>query len=105
MPLEIMAVCALATWRLSVALYMENGPWHVFDKLRYRAGAYLSVPESFWGKQLSCFWCISVWCGLLCGIAGFAWWPILLPLALSGAAMLLSGGGRIVWREMMDDSS
>jgi len=96
-----LAVAALATWRLSVAIWYEAGPWNIFLNLRTRAGAHEDPPQGFWAKQLACFWCVSLWCGLFCGIAAFLWWPMLVPLALSGAAVLLSGGGRIVWREMV----
>ena len=98
MPPEILVVCALATWRLAVIVWMGDS----FERVRYKAGVYLD-PQPFLGKQLGCFWCVTMYCAILCGIAGFLWWPILLPLALSGAAVLLSGGGRIVWREMVDD--
>ncbi|RPJ40037.1 MAG: DUF1360 domain-containing protein [Planctomycetaceae bacterium] len=98
---EILAVCVLATWRLAALFYFDAGPWDGFERLRYRAGVY-AEPRPFWGKLLGCFWCLTLWSGLLCGIAGFLWWPVLLPLALSGAAVLLSGGGRTIWRSMVE---
>ena len=100
--LEVLLVMALATWRISCLFFYDNGPWDVFERLRYRVGVY-KEPQPFWGKQFSCLWCMSLWAGLVCGIAGFLWWPILLPFALSGAAMLLSYGGRIIWKEMVED--
>jgi len=94
------AVMVLATWRVAVMFYMEAGPKDVFERLRYRSGVYKEEQyRGFWGKQLSCFWCISLWAGAFCALFGLLWWPVLLPLALSGAAMLLSYGGRIVWHE------
>lgn len=93
------AVMVLATWRIAVMFYMEAGPWDVFERLRFKAGVYLEIKTSFWGKQLDCFWCVSLWSGLACTVLGLLWWPMLLPAALSGAAMLLSYGGRIVWHE------
>ena len=84
-------VGVLACWRLAVLFYYENGPGNVFYRLRYRVGG-----------ALDCFWCVTLWTGLL--ITPFVvwfWWP-LLPLALSGGAMLLSQGGRVIWRQMMD---
>lgn len=101
MSLEILAVAALATWRIAVMLYFEHGPWDVWDRLRYRAGVY-EEPKPFWGKQLSCFWCCTFLAALVCAAIAWLWWYALLPFALSGAASLLSGGGRIIWREMVE---
>lgn len=96
----VIAVAALATWRLAVALWYEHGPWNAWDRLRYRAGVYLDPPP-FWGAQLKCFWCCTAWASLPVALVAWLWWPALVPLALSGAAMLLSGAGRIVWHEMV----
>ena len=97
-----LAVAALATWRLAVALYYEAGPWDMWDRLRYKAGAY-QEPPPFWGAQLRCFWCCTFLASLPCALVAWLWWPALVPFALSGAAMLLSGGGRIVWHKMVED--
>jgi len=95
-------VAALATWRLSVALYDGD----LFGPLRYRMGAYLTEDErGFWGSQLACFWCVTQWVALPCGVlALLPWdqWLILIWPALSGAAMLLAGGQRIVWHLITD---
>jgi hypothetical protein len=101
MPLEVLAVAALATWRIASMLYYDHGPWDCFERLRLWAGAYVE-PKGFWGKQLACFWCCTFWAALLCAVTAWLWWYALLPFALSGAAALLSGGGRIIWREMVD---
>lgn len=95
--LEWFVLVALATWRVAALFYYDRGPWDVFERLRYKAGVYAEF-KPFWGKQLDCFWCVSLWAGLVCGIAGFLWWPLLLPFALSGAAVLLSYGGRVLWK-------
>lgn len=85
------AVGVLACWRLAAMLYYENGPWNVFYNLRYK------VPGA-----MSCFWCLTLWTGLLVTpLVIWFWWP-LLPLAISGGAMLLSHGGRMIWRQMTD---
>jgi hypothetical protein len=94
-----LVVMALATWRIAALFFFDSGPWDVFERLRYLAGVYKD-PQPFWGKQLSCLWCCSLWSGLFCGICGIIWWPILLPFALSGAAMALSSGGRMLWHKM-----
>jgi hypothetical protein len=83
----------LGVWRVTHLLQAEDGPWDALFKLRKFAG------ESFFGKLLDCFYCLSLWVSL-----PFAWaigegWKhrLLLWLALSGAAILLeraSGGLR-----------
>lgn len=101
MPVEVLAVAALATWRIAAMLYYDAGPRDCFERLRYRAGVYVE-PKPFWGKQLGCFWCCTFLAALPCALLAWLWWPALLPFALSGAAALLSGGGRIIWREMVE---
>jgi hypothetical protein len=87
-------------------LYFEDdyGPFNValtFRKLLDR----LSAKSRFWtlvNSELHCFWCCAFWAALpVTAVVARGWrdW-ILLPFALSGAAILLSGGGRIIWRRM-----
>jgi hypothetical protein len=82
-------VGALATWCVAAFLYYHKA----FQWLRDRAQVYAlredGQPITWLGRQLACFWCVAFWVGL-----------ILWPLALTGAAMLLAGGGRIIWRAM-----
>lgn len=97
-------IAILATWRISAALFYE----YTFATVRDRAGVhYLGSdgrPITFWGKQLSCFWCVTTWVGSVVGIIAMTpAWPILVPFAISGGAVLLSGGGRTVWRLTKDD--
>ncbi len=92
---------SLATWRVSVALYYEYGPWDWFARLRTRAGVY-DPDKGFWGKQLSCFWCCSFWAALIVLLLWVLCWPFVVVLALSGAVTILAKGGRIIWREMSD---
>jgi len=89
----------LATWRIAAALNYEYGPGDVWLKLRNWA----AFKSPFWDKQLRCFWCCTFWAALL--VLPFYlwfWWP-LLPIAFSGAAVLLTQGGRTIWREMTDN--
>ena len=95
--IEFIIAC-LATWRIAAALYYEHGPWDMWVKLRNHA----ALNSPFWDKQLNCFWCCTGLAALL--VLPFYlwfWWP-LLPVAFSGAAVLLTQGGRIVWREMTE---
>lgn len=91
-------VAILATWRLAAAVYYERGPWDVWLKLRLWAQNH----SPFWQGQLSCFWCCTFWAALLLWPL-YVWLPwLLVPVALSGAAVLLSCGGRVIWRDMAD---
>jgi len=86
---------ALGVWRITHLLNAEDGPWDTLVGLRKLAG------ESFFGRLLDCFYCLSLWVA-----APFAWrlaqaWRhgLFLWLALSGAAILLeraTGGLRQV---------
>lgn len=113
MELARIAAAILATWRITALLYWDNGPWYIFLRLREWATAMqhildderaiLTVPRHpFWHDLFGCFWCLSLWVGiLLTPLAIWCWW-VLIPFALSGAAILLSGGGRIIWRTMAE---
>lgn len=91
-------VAILATWRISASLYYGKE----FEELRYRLTAETDddgQPLGFWGRQISCFWCVSFWVSCVVCVIVAWWWYVLGPLALSGGAILLSGGGRTIWRE------
>ncbi len=47
--------------------------------------------ESFWGQLMDCFYCLSIWIGLLCAcfVAAGIKEGIILTLYYSGAAILL----------------
>lgn len=87
-------VAALAVWRIAAWLWYETGA----ERTRARLSRW-----PWAARQLDCFWCVSFWVALAVSpVVLLAWW-LLLPVALSGAAILLSGGGRILWREMVRD--
>jgi hypothetical protein len=101
-----LALAILATWRLAELLYFEDdyGPFNVAAMLRKWLDR-LSAKSRFWmlvNSELHCFWCCAFWAALpVTAIVAQDWREvILLPFALSGAAILLSGGGRIIWRKM-----
>jgi hypothetical protein len=74
-----------AVWRITHLLNKEDGPFDVIFHIRKKAG------ESFIGKMLDCFYCLSIWIALPFGLwLGTNWIEkILVWLALSGAAALL----------------
>lgn len=81
-----LSIFLLATWRISSLIYREHGPCHIFDRVRTAIGR-----TAIGVELLSCFWCFSVWIGLILTplylIRRGAY--IVLPFALSAGAILL----------------
>jgi hypothetical protein len=75
----------LAVWRITHLLNAEDGPWHVFVRLRRFAG------EGFWGQLLDCFYCLSVWIAAPFALCLGKDWSerALMWLALSAGAILV----------------
>lgn len=75
----------LSVWRITHLLYGENGPWNAFERLRE------SVDDGFWGRVVSCFYCLSVWVAVpFASLLGEGWLErLLLVPALSAGAILL----------------
>lgn len=94
-----LAVLALATWRISVMLVREAGPFFVFKKIRELTGIahdpdgnVLKVPDTFFAGLLSCVWCTSVWVGALWTLEwylsnGIMFW-VAVPFSLSAGAIV-----------------
>ena len=78
-------LAALAVWRVTHLLALEDGPGDLIVKLRALLG------DSFAGRLMDCFLCLSLWiaapAALLVTRAAIEW--LLVWLALSGAACLL----------------
>lgn len=53
-------ICVLATWRVTHMLVHEHGPFGAFDKLRQK---------KMLSEILSCFYCASVWVGVVVALA------------------------------------
>lgn len=91
-----LAIGILATWRLTALVVDDEGPFSLLSRLRQR----LDPSQATWvGRGVRCYWCVSFWLawpvtGVLA--AGYGW--LLLPLACSGAVMVLQAwmvrGGR-----------
>ena len=80
----------LATWRIAAWLYFD-GDAKVLQAARARF------------EWLSCFWCVTMRVAIvLTPVILLDGWYYLVPFALSGGAMLLSQGGRVIWRDMVD---
>ncbi len=78
-------VAIFAVWRVTHLLWSEDGPGHIFVRLRRAAG------DGFWGGLLDCFYCLSLWFAApLAWVLGETWLDrLVLWLGLSGGAILL----------------
>lgn len=95
-------VAALATWRVTHLLAHEDGPADLIVRLR------IWLDDSFAGKLMDCFLCLSIWIGALAAIAvtrePVDW--VLAWLGLSGAACLLERlGSKPVLMEMANPNT
>lgn len=53
-------ICALATYRITRIILMEDGPFNIFVKLR---GVLDPDARTWLGKGMQCVWCLSFWIG------------------------------------------
>lgn len=80
-----LTLVVLAAWRLTHLLGREDGPWDIFANLRLWLG------NSFLGKLMDCFYCLSIWVAAPAAClltARWKEWP-LYWVAISGAVCLL----------------
>ncbi len=81
-------VAALATFRITSILHHEEiaAPFR-----KYFGGVLIAeewtYPDTFIGRLLGCFWCVSVWVGLFCSILVYIRPELLVPFALSTVAI------------------
>jgi hypothetical protein len=75
----------LGVWRITHLLQAEDGPSDLVAFLRRKAG------DTFWGRLLDCFYCLSLWTALPFALGLGADWKerILLWPTLSAAAILV----------------
>jgi hypothetical protein len=75
----------IVVWRLTHLISAEDGPFDLIIKLRKAAG------QSFFGKLMDCFYCLSIWIGLAAAFLASrnAKEIIILCLYYSGASILL----------------
>lgn len=54
---------SIATWRLTLMLQAETGPFAIFEKLRMQLS---KLPDNTGGIRdgFNCFYCLSVWVGI-----------------------------------------
>lgn len=88
----IFVLATLATFRLSMAIAEEEGPFSIFLKLRGR----LDPDQATWiGRGLNCVFCVSFWVALpvalfvtVLGYADPRAWP-LIWLGIAGAVVII----------------
>lgn len=101
MPMTLLIIVTLATWRLSSLLSNEEGPFGVFEKFRELVGVrYNQYSEPYGLNGLAdgvlCLWCNSVWFStalvLCCWFAGevTSWLVPFYALASSAGAIIVS---------------
>jgi hypothetical protein len=75
----------IVVWRLTHLISAEDGPFDLIIKLRKAAG------QSFFGKLMDCFYCLSIWIGLAAAFLASrnAKEIIILCFYYSGASILL----------------
>jgi Protein of unknown function (DUF1360) len=78
----------LSVWRITHLLNAEDGPGHIFVRIRKAVG------NGFWGSLLDCFYCLSLWIAapLAMFIGDGVKERCFLWLAFSGGAILLERG-------------
>lgn len=78
-------VLVIIVWRLTHLISAEDGPFDLIFKLRKLAG------NSFFGKLMDCFYCLSIWIGFFVAIyqTRAAEEVIILTLYYSGAALII----------------
>lgn len=62
--LALAALCGLVTWRLTSLLHTEDAfEWlRKWIKIGHDEDGYpIIYPDTFWGRQFKCFWCLANW--------------------------------------------
>jgi hypothetical protein len=83
--LEKYLIIVIVVWRLTHLICAEDGPFDLIIKLRKSLG------NSFFGKLMDCFYCVSIWIGLAaaCFAGDNLKEIIILTLYYSGTTLLL----------------
>lgn len=83
--IEKYLILVIVVWRLTHLISAEDGPFDLIIKFRKLLG------KSFFGKLMDCFYCLSIWIGLLAAfyIGNNVEEIIILCLYYSGSSILL----------------
>lgn len=92
-------ILTLACWRISSLFVNEQGPFEIFDRLRWLAGVRhnefnVAYSTNVIGGALACLWCFSLSVGIILMIT-YSFYPAqtilaCLPFALSAGAIMVS---------------
>lgn len=95
-----LTVATLATWRIAAYLYYDKGSKWVRDKAQVYAVDDSGMPITFWGRQLTCFWCMAGWVALPVSIIALSsiWYILIFPAVWGAVILLGAGGAREIWR-------
>lgn len=95
---ELLIIAALATYRLTYLISSESGPADILGRMRSRMGVKYDQYSNAYGtgwlsEGILCFYCTSVWVGIMIAI-GLLLIPMIteavcLPFALAGFASFL----------------
>lgn len=95
-----LVILLLASWRLTNVFVDddEGGPWQSLHWLRAKVGVRYDEKHRAYGtnivaRAMTCFWCWSIWIGVLVGVL-YLIWPglavaLALPFALSAGALMV----------------
>ena len=86
---------SLATFRLTLLINEEEGPFYLFVHLRE-----WSAKRTFTGALISCFWCLSVW--MAAPVALILSWGFHLPWWMALLIWLASSAGAIMTKVFLD---
>lgn len=100
MTITELLILIFATWRITNLFTddAEGGPWDTLHIIRYRAGVRYDDKRRAYGinilsRMMTCFWCFSIWIGLVVLLVSLLpYWIgyyFLLPFALSGTALVV----------------
>lgn len=93
-------ILILAVWRITNLFVddSEGGPWQSLHWIRWRVGVRYNDKHESYGtnivaRAMTCFWCWSMWVGIIIAIP-YVLWPqitttVLLPFALSAGALMI----------------
>lgn len=95
-----LVVYGLAVWRIASLFVREEGPAHIFRKVREAAGivhddqgVVAIIPDTFRAQALSCVWCLSIWIGAVWTVFWLMSpeWSLkfAVPFALSAVAVIV----------------
>jgi len=94
-------LAALSVWRIAFLLVREDGPWHIFARLRQRLGS------GFFGSLFKCVKCLGVWVAIpFAFFVGGNWKElVVIWFALSGVTALIDECLRppFEWQEDKDN--